>query len=78
MFEDLIKSVKSQVKILSEKKCPYCGSYVITGADRVFTVDDKWTQSMKCDVCSKLWTLIYNEDQSYSHMSLDEYKRKKK
>ena len=61
-----------------QKKCPYCGSYVITGADRVFTVDDKWTQSMKCDVCSKLWTLIYNEDQSYSHMSLDEYKRKKK
>ena len=55
--------------------CPYCGSYEFTGAEREPTIDDMWTQKIKCDLCLKVWTLIYNEDQTPSHIELDEYRK---
>lgn len=71
MFEDLVKPTKVPIEKQIEC-CPYCGSYEITGDERVATLDDKWKQKIKCDLCLKMWTLIYNEDQSPSHILLDE------
>lgn len=77
MFEDLIKPTEVLIENQAER-CPYCGTYEITGDERIATLDDKWEQKIRCDLCLKIWTLVYNEDQTPSHILLDEYRKKKK
>ena len=76
MFDDLVKPTKIPIEELIER-CPYCGSYEFSESERKPMIDDKWTQKIRCDVCLKLWTLVYNEDQSPSHILLDENRRDK-
>ena len=71
MFEDLIKEKKVPIEKQIER-CPYCGSYIIQKSNRVFTIDDRWTQKIVCRICTKTWTVLYNEDQSPARILLKE------
>jgi len=73
MFDDLVKQKEIPIEKQIER-CPYCGSYIIQRSNRICTIDDKWTQKVTCRICTKVWTVLYNEDQSPSRILLEKEK----
>lgn len=71
MFEDLVKQKEISIEE-TIKRCPYCGSYIIHKYSKECTMDDKWTQQTLCRLCNRKWAIIYNEDQSPSHIILED------
>ena len=72
MFKDLVKEKKVSIEKQIER-CPFCGSYLIQKGEKKATIDNRWTRKIVCRVCNKKWTIVYNEDQSPSQITFEEY-----
>jgi ribosomal protein L37AE/L43A len=73
MFEDIIKTRTKEIPIETDYTtvCPYCKSSIIGSNERRALEDGTWVQSLYCDTCGNPWTIVYNEDQSFSHIVYD-------
>ncbi len=50
-------------------ECPYCGSWNVTRYGlRNKQLTDEYEQEIQCNVCSKMWYVIYDENMKNPHI----------